>query len=186
MFKLNQNAIIRYKWIFIILIIIGVVIMMATILPVSAQSTGTISGRVTVEGDSNQGIPNMKVGANFGDWGTGICTDTQGYYILSGMPLNTEFRMDAGGNNGCEGGANNYVVEFWQETPDWGSATPITLNGGNPDLGDIDFTLEEGGTVSGRVTDQATGQGILNMGVNAHSDGWSVPVLTIVVTIHSV
>lgn len=144
MFKSNQSAIIRYTWIFIILTIIGVFMITATILPVFAQSTGTISGQVTDQ-ITGVGIPNLWVYADFSGWGMDACTDANGYYTISTVPLDTPFRVLSGGENWCAGGETNYAQEFWQQTLDWGSAILLTLDSGNPDATGIDFTLEVGG-----------------------------------------
>lgn len=137
------------------------------------EVSGTVSGKVT-ESDGITPIKNMSVGGHFDGWGNGTCTDDNGDYVLS-VPLGLSFRVSAGGNNWC-GGANNYVQEYWVETPDWGSATPITLESGNPDKAEVNFTLELGGSVSGQVTDGING--IANMQVNAQFDGWGTGTCT--------
>ena len=57
------------------------------------------------------------------------------------------------------------MTEHWEETPNFSEATLITLTGGSPDATDINFTLEAGGTISGKVVDQLTNQPLENISV---------------------
>ena len=80
--------------------------------------------------------------------------------------MNTPLHVEvAGGNNWC-GGADNYVQEFWENAPDWNSATILTLTGAEPTMTGIDLTPQIGGTVSGIVTDQDTGLPLAGMPVS--------------------
>ena len=134
------------------------------------EQGGTVSGTV-IDQNTDQPIENMGVSANFGGWGIGACTDENGEYTISGIPLDSAFRVNAGGNHGCPG-VQNYAQEFWEETPNWDDATQLTLTTGTPDIPDIDFTLEVGGTVSGVVYDQETGMPVPHIRVQAWKEAW--------------
>ena len=53
--------------------------------------------------------------------------------------------------NWCNNTPKVYAQEWWQDTPDFNEATPITLTLGNRDATDVDFTLDLGGTISGAI-----------------------------------
>jgi multiple sugar transport system substrate-binding protein len=112
---------------------------------------GSISG-VVYEADGVTPIANMAVQLNGDTTGTSACTDSSGHYIFHDVPLNMPFRAWAGsnGSNGC-GGPVHYIPEYWQETPDWNSASLLTLTAPAPHATGINFTLDPGGSVSGTV-----------------------------------
>jgi hypothetical protein len=111
---------------------------------------GRISGLVT---DASTGSPleGIEVSTRGGLW-TGACTDSEGEYILEGLPLDTGIVVGAesSGQPWCYN-AGTYAPEFWEEVDNEGAATPITLSSGTAEAIDIDFTLEQGGTISGMV-----------------------------------
>jgi protocatechuate 3,4-dioxygenase beta subunit len=114
-----------------------------------------ISGFVKVQG-TNDPIMNMVVGINGDNYGEGTCTDQNGYYKLT-APVNSPVTVNAGeGYNWC-GGPTNYITEYWQEATSQDQATPITATQAGPYGTSIDFDLDAAGTVSGNVTDGATG-----------------------------
>lgn len=134
------------------------------------ETGGTVSGTVV---DQTTGLPIANVWINQhhpGDYDRGACTDANGAYIISGIPFDTPFQMNASSNNERCGGPD-YVQEYWQETPNQNDATWITLISASPETSGIDFTLETGGTVSGVVIDQATGLPLTNMPVSVHMPG---------------
>ena len=138
---------------------------------------GSVSGRV-IDQDSGNPIENMVAGVSLDGFGIGTCTNANGEFTVSGLPFDTPIRVNAsGGFNFC-GGPTNYVEEFWHETPNSNAATLITLTSGSSDATGIDFTLEVGGTVSGTVIDQVTGQSIANLNVNADFDGFGIGTCT--------
>ena len=117
---------------------------------------GMISGLVFDEA-TGLPLPNMKVefhplGEN---WGWGTCTDENGYYEARVLPFRT-YKVSSGGDwNWCQEQPSAYVREYFANTPFWQDAVELTLDGGTPDIGGIDFTLEMGGFIAGNVT--ATG-----------------------------
>ncbi|NUQ03940.1 MAG: carboxypeptidase regulatory-like domain-containing protein [Anaerolineae bacterium] len=138
---------------------------------------GTISGTVYAE-DGITPLANMPVNTN--EVWVGVCTDENGHYTLMHLPLNQPIRVAAARDsfNWCASQNQTHVVEWWQEAADVTSATPITLTLANRNPTGIDFTLTPGGTVSGIVTDAATGQPIGGMSVTAHFANDTIGVCT--------
>jgi hypothetical protein len=142
---------------------------------------GTISGQVT--DTSRQGLSGISVWAfadlNQSSSDTPIAcithTDDQGNYTLDGLAFGVNYAVVSPfsisiGANRLQSGDNDYVPEFWQENstlphvPDYLS---LTLE--NPMLPDVNFTLEDGGTISGTVT--INGAPILYASVTAYLCG---------------
>ncbi len=122
----------------------------ATDIDFTLEQGGSVSG-VVHAADGITPLPNMNVSLNGTTYGNGICTDASGQYVFHGVPLGQPLRVQAaGGGNWC-GGAQDYVPELWQETPNWDDASLITLTSPSPDQTGIDFTLEQGGSISGVV-----------------------------------
>jgi hypothetical protein len=109
---------------------------------------GSISGTVT--DDEGNPLENINVGLDSG-WTTGACTDADGQYTLTMVPLNTPYGVFAGGDNWCEGGPNTYVQEWWQEKRFIEEATAVTVSSPGADIPGIDFTLTLTGTITGTV-----------------------------------
>jgi hypothetical protein len=115
---------------------------------------GTVSGIVT---DSLTGAPlsNVSIDAERVDipvpptWGT--TTDSNGYYTLSGLPFG-QFKIRAA--IGWGGDDDGYIMEYYDNKPDQASADLVSISSVSPAITDIDFTLEKGGTISGRVYDE--------------------------------
>ncbi|MBN2238494.1 MAG: carboxypeptidase regulatory-like domain-containing protein [Dehalococcoidales bacterium] len=83
-----------------------------------------------------------------GDYLGNATTQADGSYVFHGLPTG-QYRLNAY--------FTGYVREFWQETPLHHMAAPLQVNAPN-DVTDINFTLELGGSISGTITDNATGQ----------------------------
>jgi len=96
---------------------------------------GSISGVVTDEG----GNPLANIGVDIMDGGYGACTDTDGNYTIAGLPFGT-YNV-AAGRDFCE--PHEYVEEL---------VFGVEINEITPDVGEINFTLELGGSISGTVT----------------------------------
>ena len=106
---------------------------------------GTISGVVTDQ-VTGQPIANAFVSANTYDCcgeGNGTQTDANGSYVIDSLPSGT-YRVSAR--------KDGYVREFWQNTSNFESSTPVVVTAPN-DTGGIDFALEVGGSISGVVTE---------------------------------
>jgi len=63
--------------------------------------------------------------------------------------------------------AQGYVIEYYNEKSDAAQADHITLSATNPSATGIDFTLGEGGSISGTVIDAATSQPVQGVSVQA-------------------
>ncbi|MSP11871.1 MAG: hypothetical protein EXR62_02820 [Chloroflexi bacterium] len=62
--------------------------------------------------------------------------------------------------------ARGYIAQYYHLTSNSAAATPLTITGG-AHLNGIDFSLEPGGTIAGRVVDAGTGAPVANMVVGA-------------------
>lgn len=99
---------------------------------------GTVSG-VVYEADGITPIANMNVSID--DTWLGECTAADGSYTIYSAPLDVGLKVYSGGGNWC--GGPSFLEEWWQESPSWETATPVTLTGASPDAIGIDFTLQE-------------------------------------------
>ena len=93
----------------------------------------TVSGRV-VDATTTLPIGSLVINADpdeQGGPGYGACTNADGYYTLIDLPLATDFKVRTGVADDWCGGPIDYVTEYWQEVPDWNSATTFNLTGGH-------------------------------------------------------
>jgi subtilisin family serine protease len=113
---------------------------------------GTISGHVT-DGSSSEPLGGVGVSASYAG-GSGVSvfkfgnTDAEGNYTLTGLPAGN-YRVATANNTG-------YIDEYYNDVLDYGSATLVPVNAPN-NTPDIDFALTVGGSISGRVTDEVSG-----------------------------
>lgn len=122
----------------------------------------TISGTVT---DADTGRPLSKVSIeayNVRDGGSGSYseTDADGRYVLQGLAPG-RYRIEAETRN-----QQGYVRENYDDQLSWTDANIVTVVGSEAIEG-IDFGLKKGGTITGRVTDAATGLPIAGMKIAA-------------------
>ena len=125
-------------------------------------SGGAISGRVYSE-DTGQPIANADVWANSYDCcggGNGARTDPDGNYTIDGLAPG-EYRV------GVHIRDQGYAGEFYASTTDWNAATPVGVSAATTTTG-IDFSLLEGGSISGRVTRQIDGSPVANADIWAN------------------
>ncbi|MFC1996758.1 carboxypeptidase regulatory-like domain-containing protein [Chloroflexota bacterium] len=109
---------------------------------------GSISGVVyNQDGTATIGGGRVVVDGTVESIWRSTCTDSDGTYMISGLPQ-ADYKVYAYGF--CDADPN-YVVELWQERFTWDTADIVTLDETSPDLSGIDFTLELGGEISGRV-----------------------------------
>jgi len=124
---------------------------------------GGISGRVT-DSTGTQGIANVDVGicdlAQY--WLPGISTDSDGYYTLKGLPAG-DYKIEFTTNNA----SGNYSFEWYNDKSSFENADIVGVNVGLITTG-IDAQLEEGGALSGRVTDSTGTVGIYNVNVQIY------------------
>jgi len=133
---------------------------------------GTIAGTVT-DVVSGVPIPDVEVSVHNAA-GEGLrsgLTDAAGQYAVAGLPAGTHYVKAAAGGN--------YISEFyadlpcpscaqtqggWIAVPPGGTGVPVTLAA---TTAGINFALAPGGTVTGIVTDAATGAPLANVTVEA-------------------
>ncbi|MBK9123996.1 MAG: carboxypeptidase regulatory-like domain-containing protein [Chloroflexi bacterium] len=111
---------------------------------------GNITG-VVYAADGITPLANVPVDLEQG--GFGRCTGPDGTYYIDGVPVGTPLLVRAGGNgwDGCPGGS--HLHEWWEEADTVGDADPITLTLAGEVAGDINFTLDPAGSISGKVTE---------------------------------
>lgn len=130
----------------------------ALIVPVPTDSTvtnidfhlnagGTAVGVVTESGGDP--LPNMLIGIE--ETLLFTCTGADGAFTLSGIPLNTPFKIFSGGFNFCDGGVGDFTRQWWEDADTPEDATPITLESANEPYTGLQFSLDMGGTLSGVV-----------------------------------
>jgi hypothetical protein len=132
--------------------------------PASAQGTNTISGTVTQEGGG--ALENVCVNLNPDGPGTfgSDQTAASGEYSFTGVN-DGSYRLYF---QPCPNGPN-VVAEYYENKPDFQSATIFSVSGGETRV--IDADLATGATISGTVTDQTTTNGVANICVAAQSTG---------------
>ena len=127
-----------------------------------ALSTGsTISGRVT---DEATGLPiaRLQIFAESRFRGQGVWaeTDFDGRYVLRGIAPGSYVVK-------AEDNEFGYIRTYYDDKTEWESADFLTVFEDDTITG-IDFSLRQGATISGRVTDASTGLGV-RVSVNADS-----------------
>lgn len=100
---------------------------------------------------------------------TSSWTDSSGEYISPGVEPGTHYARVSN--------ASGYLDELYDDIPCVGSCdisagTPISV-AANSTVDGIDFELNKGGTISGRVTDSASGLGILQVRVDIYDSNGS-------------
>lgn len=89
------------------------------------------------------------------------CTDADGTFSFSGIPLDWEFYI-AAGNSGACWNDHGFATEWYGDTPFISMATPITLTFGAKDKANVNFSLDVGGSITGTVTDAVSGDPVVN------------------------
>jgi len=119
-----------------------------------------VSGRVTAPGGTT-GVDRVGVVATLDDPAVPCCinyqaqTDSSGDYTM--YVRAGRYRINFQPPN-----TTDYVVEYWDDQPDFASATLLNVVGPTPN---IDATLELGFRISGRVTDANGGAAVPNSAV---------------------
>jgi len=131
---------------------------------------GSISGTVTDEATGDP-LANICVDA-FNQSGPGwrsAQTDASGNYTITGLPAG-DYKVQF---YDCNTGL--YIGEWYNDKPDWSSADLVSVALG-VNTGGINAQLGLPGSISGTVTDEATGDPLANICVNAFdaSSGWSM------------
>jgi uncharacterized protein (DUF2141 family) len=116
---------------------------------------GSISGNVSyLDNGTPTPIPSLHVYATdnaTNKWIAGVNTDASGNYTLPGLP-DGSYRVRACAS--CSG--LPYIDEWYDGVYNQNEATPVPVTSPG-DTGDINFTLEPGGTISGHVYESTDG-----------------------------
>ena len=125
------------------------------------KAGATISGRVV---DAQTGLPIPGVGIdleNTASGGPGSWADTgaDGTYVLWGVAPGV-YRIRARSND------QGYIEAFYGDTLNWDYANLLTVRGAAEPVTDIDISLRQGSTISGRVVDAQTGLPIPGVGID--------------------
>lgn len=124
---------------------------------------GQISGRITRATDGTAVSASISVYTLSGALVKTVSTGASGNYSVSGLPSG-RYVVRTSTNSGL-------VDEVYDDRPcvgstcELGSGTPVAVAAGSTTPA-IDFALSPGARISGRVTDQATGNGIPGVRVN--------------------
>ncbi len=125
---------------------------------------GDITG-IVYASDGFTPLANINVDIERG--GMGTCTDANGMYTLGRLPYDT-YRIRAGGDwNWCLDQQSLYVREYYSETLLLDQAVPFTLTAGSDLYTGVNFTLDLGGVITGRVTDAGSGAPLADVNVSA-------------------
>ncbi len=100
---------------------------------------------------------------------TNVNTEGDGKYTVGGIPPGTYY-MGANGWGSFDGSWQRlYIEEYYNEASDRDSAQLITVTDATSG---VDFTLEFGGSISGIITHQDTGDLIANANIQVYKDNW--------------
>lgn len=124
---------------------------------------GAISGRVTAE-SGGEGLGGVSIKGFEATIGLQFITltDDTGNYILRGLPPGS-WRVEA--NSG-----DNFVGEYWNNKTDFETADVIVVSAGPP-VTNVNLALATGGSITGVITDQNSGQPLADLFISAERDG---------------
>jgi peptide/nickel transport system substrate-binding protein len=130
---------------------------------------GSITGQV-IGDDTGLPLANVKVIASDfynGHYISEGRTDASGVYTITGL-YDGDFCVGAQDPNTIPDG---YAIQFYSGVQSCNNATPVPVVSGGL-TGGIDFALQPGGVITGRVLDQNSGLPIANVMVDVHADNW--------------
>jgi len=143
---------------------------------------GSISGTVR-NADGSQALANVSVECKRttdGSYDFNTRSDSLGNYIISGIPYaNYIVRSPSSGRWGS--GDDGYLTEYYNNQTSEGSANAVTVGAGTNPTG-INFSLAlpaPGGTISGHVYDNASGNPISGATVSISNVSLGPPVATV-------
>ena len=118
-------------------------------------ATGSISGTVVDAAGNPAGI-RIDVAAvpESGFWYVACSDRDTGEYSLTEIPLGNYLIVAGAAAADC-GDEYDYAHEYWQEAPFSNTATPVVLTEPGVNIPNIDFSLDEGGSISGVIKDSA-------------------------------
>jgi len=125
---------------------------------------GIITGYVFSDNGTTP-LENINVDLDQGNYGT--CSDEEGYYQIEAVPYGDNTIVAGRSWNWCTQQNSIYIQEYYSETPNFYDATPINISGGNDIVSNINFTLDVGGIITGRVMAEVGGAPLENVQVGA-------------------
>jgi len=141
----------------------------------SLAAGGAISGTVTDAGGTHHGLAEVSVhvySAFFDGQGRIATTAANGAYVVTGLPAGTDYTVcffTGGPVTGGTSDATGYVDQCWQNQPEWGIPTPLTVTTGMTRTG-VSAALATYGAISGTVSDAGgTNQGLAGVVVLVQS-----------------
>ncbi len=129
---------------------------------------GSISGRLLLA-ENGAPLANTNVSFNVAslNGGGGTCTDANGYYTFKALPY-AQYQVHAGGDRDwCQNISSPYIPQYYNHVSNPDQATLLSISDLSPNHTGIDFDLEVGSSIQGRVTDAANGQPVANVYVMA-------------------
>lgn len=135
----------------------------------SLETGGSISGQVVAAAG---GAPLELINIHVRDFNNGSIdrntwTALDGTYFIGGLP-DGAYMVVAEDYNGD---AEMWAKEFYPESDTYQGAGQVVISGSNA-LSGIDFTLEPGGSIAGRVVDAQTGLPLANINVDLEQGWW--------------
>ncbi len=138
--------------------------------PDSAQGNGTasISGTVTDEADGHPlAFVRVHLRCDYPYVNTETLTGTTGAYTFEGLEANTCYVWTENQLGYFDEVWNDHQCDRWGCSYHWLDGDPIVISEGE-DVTDIDFALERGGEVRGRVTDGTTGARLADVWITVY------------------
>ncbi|MBE2197986.1 MAG: DUF11 domain-containing protein [Anaerolinea sp.] len=130
---------------------------------------GGVTGQV-IAGDTGLPLVNVKVFASDfpnSQYVSEGWSDASGVYTITGL-YDGDYCISVHDSNTIPDG---YAMQFYDGAQSCNDATPIPVSDGGV-TGGIDFALQPGGVITGRVIDQNSGLPIANTHVDVHADNW--------------
>jgi hypothetical protein len=131
-----------------------------------ADANGSISGRVTRDSDGT-GISGVSVYAYNSSWSyvKSVATDSSGNYSVTALAAGSYYLKTQN--------SAGFVDEYYNDAASQNAATPVAVSAGT-NVSNINFGLDTGGSISGKVTRNADGAGISGIYVYAYNSSWSL------------
>ena len=128
------------------------------------QPGGLITGTVFAD-DGVTPLENINVDLEQGWFGE--CTDENGHYAIIGVPYGEHVIVAGRSWNWCLDQPSLYMEEYYDNVHNYDLATPITLGSTQDIVTGIDFTMDEGSIITGRVIEAASGLPLEDIEVRA-------------------
>lgn len=114
----------------------------------TALANGSITGTVYAA-DGLTPLEHIFVAVSSNTYSADTCTDASGHFSLSNLPVNVQLQVHASPPWANCNGWTNHVEQYWQGTENSENQTRLTLTVQDPNLANIDFSLNPGGVIAG-------------------------------------